>query len=127
MQWYIDVFFHRQSFWSILHEDQNNQVGEEDGLTTVAGYEHKKEDGKLIAVVSLGQIMMPSALETFLSSAYKQADLLVLLIWTSELRFFPIHVSGIGVQFWLANTTMPPSVTKMWEGELKTRHCNAVV
>ena len=65
MQWYIDVFFHRQSFWSILHEDQNNQVGEEDGLTTVAGYEHKKEDGKLIAVVSLGQIMTPSVLETF--------------------------------------------------------------
>ena len=34
-------------------------------LTTGAGYEHKKEDGKLIAVVSLGQIMTPSVLETF--------------------------------------------------------------
>ena len=34
-------------------------------LTTGAGYEHKKEDGKLISVVSSGQIMMPSVLETF--------------------------------------------------------------
>ena len=35
--------------------------------------------------------------------------------------------SGIGVQFWLANTTMPPSVTENGWGELKTRHCNTAL
>ena len=80
MQWYIDVCFTGRALDLFCMKTKITKLVRRMALTTGAGYEHKKEDGKLIAVVSLGQIMMPSALETFLSSAYKQADLLVLLI-----------------------------------------------
>ena len=75
---------------------------------------------KRVVSQSPGQIMMPSVLGTFLFSVDffgRERWICFLFLNCVFSQSVSQHSdSGIGVQFWLVNTTMPPSVTEMVRG-----------